>query len=771
MEARLANRMEDLKEHKLAQEFFPDLAGFKSSSIYKMRGVHKRLRVRLQAYYRTEGKFDDVVFGFSGSSYVPEFSTRFGKAATAAPPLAAVNEKPTAPAAEEPELIDDDPATSELDVPAPTESEDQPEVEPPAAALPPKPSKRVRAVRRRRTSAGQRWAIAGAVAAVPLLAGIGLLLSSRTEVLAPLPDYPAATRMTGDNELALDPTLSSNGRYLAYASDKDTNGNLNIWMIALDEKGRQAKRVTRSEFEENQPAITPDGETVVFYSVRDGGSLYIVSTRGGEPRLLVKGGRRPRISPDGKMVAYWGVNREGGQAESRIHIIPIGGGTPRQLVRDFMNAEHPTWSPDGSHILFLGRPTPPTPRHAEEEPIPEPLDWWITTPEDATPRRTGALPTGMSDILFGPPGSWTSYSNRILADSMQAGRRQPIAVSMDPAYKRMGTTENLTTPGIANGQPFLANGRLASSRIEIISQMASVPINDEDGSANGPTQVLTTDAGGNEFLPALNSTGTRITYVAERKGGFNAYVRELASGNEKRLSNIPQGWSPLFSRSGSIIAVLYPTMGPPGTAGGSGAIEIHSPSGISKPIPCDRCERLVAVSNDGDRVLYTARNPRNPLWIGMLDANTRKHSTILGHPNLITSADWSPNQKLLVFGNRVVGKGIQLMIAPFSGEGEAGKPIELTSVEFNDDRPHFSNDGRLVYFLSDRDRYVCLWAMPIDPVKGTPRGEPRAVHHFHRRALAIDAVPAPIQGISTSSNRVALTVQRIRSGVFLAEPK
>ncbi len=772
VEARLENRREDLKEHRLAQRFFPDLSGFKSSSIYKMRGVFKRMRSRLQVYYRSEGRLDDVIIGFPSGLYVPEFTLRSGRIVEL---LSDFPVEPFSDTAVEAESHSEEsvPALAANTIPPPPVAE-APKTSPAA----PKPSgPRLRRRRRSREGhpasrsfSGYRWPLALAIGAVPVLAGVGLLLSSRTGVLAPLPELEPMTRLTGEKEVALDPALSSNGKYLVYASDREGSGNLNIWMMALDETPRAARRLTTSSFEDSQPTVSPDGGTVAYHSIRDGGAIWIVSTKpGSEPRKLAEGGRRPRFSPDGTKIAYWSANRSGGQIESRLYVIAASGGEPRQLARNFQNAEHPAWSPSGDRILFAGRPIPEAPKYAEDEPVPEPMDWWVTKLDDDPPVRTNALPIGASDILFGPPSSWTPYSNRILADSMQAGVRRPLAIAMDPSYRRMGSTELLASKGLANGQPFLANGRMVSSQIDILSQVAALPIDRATGLA-GPAQPLSTTSGGNEFLPALNATGTQLSFVAERKGSFNAYVREIATGTERTYSSNPQGWAPLYSRDGRSLAVLYPTMGQPGTAIGTGAVEVQGPNPTPRPVPCDRCERLITLTNDGQKLLYLARNPRNPAWVGMLDLATKRHSTILGHPNVITAADWSPNQRLLAFSNRVLGKGIQIMAVPYSGAGEPGPAITLVPTPGNNDRPRFSADGRLLYFTSDRDGYQCLYSVAID-WNGTAAGEPRSVHHFHQRRLAIDAVPAAAQALTVSADRIALTVQSVRSGIYLSSER
>jgi Tol biopolymer transport system component len=739
VEAMLAGRTGDMKEHKLAQQFFPDISGFKSSSFYKMRGVQKRMRARLQSYYRTEGKFDDVVFSFERGLYVPRIAWRSSGAGV---------ELPETPPSE-PERVEA----------AADGEEHEPEPTPVV----------VRRTRRhsRKSTSGYRWAIAGALVAIPLLAGVGLLLSSKTDVLAPLPEFDKARMVTREGELALDPTLSANGKYLVYASDRETQGNLNIWMATIGSKDVLPRRLTNSDVDETQPAIDSSGSTVVYYSQQGRPGIWAIATNGGSPRMLAEGGRRPRISPDGKLVAYWMSNQGSGDVESSMWVAPLSGGAPKQLAADFSVAEHPTWSPDGKRLLFLGRPKRPNSGglRQEEAPIQAP-DWWVIGLDGRELTRTKALPEGASDILFGPPTSWTPFTNRILADTMQISVRQPVAISLSPAYERMGQTENLTSQGIRNGQPYYAGQRIASVQIDVASQVVALPVDPSTGLASGALEVLTQKGGGNEFSPTLSPDGTKLALVAERMSNFNAYIRDISKRTERRASNLPRGWSPVYSRDGRFLAVLYPMAGRAGTASGAGAIEIHSPSGISQPIPCDRCERLIGISRDGTRVLYMARNPNNPAWIGMVHVPSGRHSTLVGHPNVVFAADWSPDERSIVFSTRLPEAGGQLMLISADGDPSARAAV-LVGGE-GGDKPAFSHDGRMVYFVSNRDKFLCLWGLRLDS-NNRPAGDAVAVQHFHRRRLALESVPATVQRLSVTPSRIALTAQAVESSIWVAD--
>lgn len=59
----------------------------------------------------------------------------------------------------------------------------------------------------------------------------------------------------------------------------------------------------------------------------------------------VKNVGAPRISPDGRLVAY--------TLDSRVHVVPVAGGTARAVTSEASAASSPRWSDDGSALYFL----------------------------------------------------------------------------------------------------------------------------------------------------------------------------------------------------------------------------------------------------------------------------------------------------------------------------------------------------------------------------------------------------------------------------------
>ena len=230
-------------------------------------------------------------------------------------------------------------------------------------------------VRRPLPARRRLWLAIALVAIVALAAGAGAVW------LWMRPGKPPAeamlTRLTSDTGLTARPDLSPDGKLLAYTSDR-AGENLDIWVQEL--AGGSAIRLTHHPADDVEPTFSPDGSRIVFCSLRDGGGLYVIPVLGGEERLVVRHGSRPRFSPDGRHIAYWVGHPTNKAPSGRIYLVSSGSGAPRQLAADFADARQPVWSPDGRSILFHGM------RGAQE-----PADWWVAPIDGRPPVPTSAL--------------------------------------------------------------------------------------------------------------------------------------------------------------------------------------------------------------------------------------------------------------------------------------------------------------------------------------------------------------------------------------------
>src|SRR5262245_14875573 len=204
------------------------------------------------------------------------------------------------------------------------------------------------------------WQRAVTIAGILCVAGAGIALWWFTRKPGAMTGRELQ-RLTFDPGLSTDPALSHDGRFLAYASDRQGATSLDIWVRQLS--GGEPIRITDDAMDDREPTFSPDGGQIAFRSERDGGGIYVRRTFGGQSaRLVAKYGRRPRYSPDGKWIAYWvgslGTGHVTGRGSGKIYVVPSEGGPPHELQPQFAAARYPVWSPDGKWIVFVGSREP-----------------------------------------------------------------------------------------------------------------------------------------------------------------------------------------------------------------------------------------------------------------------------------------------------------------------------------------------------------------------------------------------------------------------------
>ena len=148
------------------------------------------------------------------------------------------------------------------------------------------------------------------------------------------------------------PTLSRDGKWVAFASDRASPGD--GFAIYVARFGAKPRRVTHSEQHESWPALSPDGFRIVFARFEEEGTsrggLFVVDRDGsGLRRLTKREDFAPSWSPDGKRIAF--TRAEGiASLDYNVYLVDADGTNRRVLLRD---AQEPAWSPDGSKIAFV----------------------------------------------------------------------------------------------------------------------------------------------------------------------------------------------------------------------------------------------------------------------------------------------------------------------------------------------------------------------------------------------------------------------------------
>ena len=85
------------------------------------------------------------------------------------------------------------------------------------------------------------------------------------------------------------------------------------------------------------------------------------------------------------------------------------------------------------------------------------------------------------------------------------------------------------------------------------------------------------------------------------------------------------------------------------------------------------------------------------------------------------------------------------------------------------DKPVWSRDGKFIYYLSNKDGFVCVWRQPIRALR--PAGEPEAFSHFHDADFSPANMSRPSMGLSVSDDQVVLNVTSVSGTIWLLKPR
>lgn len=128
------------------------------------------------------------------------------------------------------------------------------------------------------------------------------------------------------------------------------SGDQEIYLLTI--KGEIIKRITRSGGIDVSPKFSSDGRKIAFTSNRGGTpQIYVKDLATDDEKRITFNGRyntSPAWSPDGKKIAYVGIEKN----QIDIFVINVESGLPVQLTMNQKDNENPSWSPDGSMIVF-----------------------------------------------------------------------------------------------------------------------------------------------------------------------------------------------------------------------------------------------------------------------------------------------------------------------------------------------------------------------------------------------------------------------------------
>ncbi len=563
--------------------------------------------------------------------------------------------------------------------------------------------------------------------AVVILAVLAVLIAL-SAIASTLWVYPQEQQLhrlpievTRDNGLTANPTLSTDGKWLAYASNRQDGDDLDIWVQPWPLGNGSPVQVTNHPGNEISPNFSPDGKEIAWVDNRRHRPRMFATLLADRSERFVADGAGPRYSPDGRWIA-------GRQGAAPLFIVPAGGGPPTILPVQPTVYGQMAWSPDSRHLVTVLKPDA---RGAMRLGV---------TPIDGGPTREIALGPLYGSSKRAEPVQLTQLrfareSRDLLAGVLGGG--DVWRMKLAPGWSSLEGVPKLLFQ-LPTGElhyPSWSDGRLIfGARFRNIDIVA-LPIDAETGAVQGPIERLT-DAPTWSRDGSISADGSMIAYAGMTSDrSWRPWVKNLLTGESRTIDDRLMAAKAVRISPDSTKVAFRGVEGGPGERfiwqGGSTqstSLFVHELASRSTREVCRDCGEPESWMSNGEKILTTI-NPPGPgnesVWL--VDIGSGKRTKLLS--DLYSPRPtFSPRDARIVFSNRD-----RIISAPFR-DGKLSPQsewIELVSEGAICRFPMVSPEGKILYFMSDRDGKWCFWARRLDPAQGRPRGEVFAVYHSH----------------------------------------
>jgi Tol biopolymer transport system component len=365
-------------------------------------------------------------------------------------------------------------------------------------------------------------------------------------------------------------------------------------------------------------------------------------------------------------------------------------------------------------------------------------------------RRQQGLAGGLSSLAWAPSGAALYVENE---DQWKADLWR---FAVNPGTMDLVTAERLTTGGGVHRHPAVSpdGTRLVFTTENQSVRLSSFKLDASTGRISGDGTSLTED-GARALTSDLSRDGRKLAYVLAHEGAGREelWVTDLLTNQKQLLSADEARRAGYWSRDGSRLAYEVFRWKDRAQTQGETAVVVRAFDGTGEqPVTTFtkflrggaggvvRSSLMIPTdwSLDGARLLVNSDQFTAPYyslyWLPLAAAPQAEKSAVLiaSDPKYnIWQARLSPNGRWIAFvaQNREEAGTATIAVIPSAG-ATPSEWAHLTDPHVWADKPRWSPDGRLLYFIMRQRSFYNVWALRFEPETGKPIGSAFQVTRF-----------------------------------------
>jgi hypothetical protein len=140
----------------------------------------------------------------------------------------------------------------------------------------------------------------------------------------------------------------------------------------------------------------------------------------------------------------------------------------------------------------------------------------------------------------------------------------------------------------------------------------------------------------------------------------------------------------------------------------------------------------------------------------------------------LTGGRFSPDGEWVAFDdidNRSATARIWIVHTDGGAPAPQSSWIAITDGGSVEREPVWNPAGNLLYYLSERDGFRCIWARRLDAAKHAS-GEPFAIRHFHEARWSLSSIQSGFQiGLSADRDRILFALGELTGNIWMRETR